>query len=98
MLILGVGNALRGDDAAGLQAARLLRDRVPEGVVVAEFGGDASGLLDDWAGHESVILIDAVSSGAAPGTVLRLDAAAAPVPAGRSGVSSHAFGVAEAIE
>ena len=44
-----------------------------------------------------MILIDAVSSGAAPGTIYRLDAKTEPIPAKFFNYSSHAFGVAEAI-
>ena len=45
-----------------------------------------------------VILIDAVSSGAPPGTLYRFDALTQPMPGRYSFHSTHAFGVAEAIE
>jgi hydrogenase maturation protease len=44
-----------------------------------------------------VILIDAVSSGATPGTIHRLDAKAETIPAKFFNYSTHVFGVAEAI-
>ena len=44
------------------------------------------------------MLVDAVRSGAPPGTVHRLDARAAPAPTGFFHYSTHAFSVAEAIE
>jgi hydrogenase maturation protease len=98
MMILGVGNAFRGDDAAGLQAARRLAGRVPPGVVLTEREGDLAGLLEDWRGQDAVIVIDALSSGRAPGAVVRFDASETPVPSGFSRMSTHAFGPAEAIE
>lgn len=90
-VVLGVGNPLRGDDAAGLVAAERLDGRLHE--------GDATGLLDAWEGADAAIVIDAVRSGAAAGTVHRLDASAEPLPASlRTSTSTHAIGVAEAIE
>lgn len=45
-----------------------------------------------------MVLVDAVSSGSAPGTIHRRDAALAPIPSTFFRHSTHAFGVAEAIE
>jgi chromosome partitioning protein len=44
------------------------------------------------------LLYDAVSSGAKPGTIYRFDAVAQPIPAKFFQYSTHAFGVAGAIE
>ena len=90
-MVIGVGNAARGDDAAGLMVARRLGG--------LEHEGDPVALLDVWRNVDLAVLIDAVSSGAAPGTVHRVDATAAPLPARlRSSSSTHAVGLAEAIE
>ena len=95
-LVVGLGNAARRDDAAGLIAARRLGAL---GLVAREHEGDPVALLELWRGAESVVVIDAVRSGAAPGTVHRLDASCAPLPAGlRGSTSTHAVGLAEAIE
>jgi hydrogenase maturation protease len=45
-----------------------------------------------------VILIDAVQSGHAPGTIHRFDASHVPVPRRFFNYSTHAFGVAESVE
>src|SRR5207302_5635970 len=63
-----------------------------------ESNGDAIGLLEAWAAAPSVILIDAVTSGAAPGTIHRLDALTQPLPTGFAFSSTHLLGVAEALE
>ena len=90
-VIIGVGNAARGDDAAGLIAARRLGG--------LEHEGDPVALLDMWREADVAVVIDAVSSGADPGTVHRFDATSAPLPARlRGSTSSHALGLAEAIE
>jgi hydrogenase maturation protease len=91
--VVGVGNAWRGDDGAGLELARRLRGLA--GVDVRELDGDPAALLDALAGAGEAIVIDAVRSGAPPGTIHRLDAAA--LPAGLRSASSHALGVAEAL-
>jgi hydrogenase maturation protease len=88
--VIGLGNAARGDDAAGLIAARRLGG--------IEHEGDPLALLDVWDGAESVVVIDAVRSGAAAGTIHRLDADE-PLPAAlRTSTSTHAVGLAEAVE
>jgi hydrogenase maturation protease len=93
-----VGNAWRGDDGAGLAVARRLRELAPAGVEVREVEGDASALMDAWDGADRVVVVDAAQSGAAPGTVRRFDARAAPLPARCLRSSTHAFGVPDAIE
>ena len=96
-MVVGVGNAWRGDDAAGLVAARRLRELLP-GVSVAECEGEPVGLVDAWSDAGAVWLVDAVSSGAAPGTLHRIDAGRGAVPRALFRASTHAFGLAESIE
>lgn len=94
-----VGNAFRGDDGAGLEVAKLLRGALPDGVELLEREGEPTGLIDAFEGAEALWLVDAVSSGGAPGgTVHRLDAGEQELPAGLFRASTHAFGVAEAVE
>ncbi len=98
MIVIGVGNAWRGDDGAGLAVARRLREAAPAGLEVREVEGDASALVDAWAGADRVVVVDAAESGAPPGTVRRFDAVAEPLPARGVRSSTHAFGVPDAIE
>jgi hydrogenase maturation protease len=98
LLIVGIGNPFRSDDAAGIVLSRLLRDCVPPGVRVIEETGEGAALLDAWRGATAVILVDAVQSGAAPGTFHRLDLRAQEIPHQFFRYSTHAFGVAEAVE
>lgn len=97
MLIIGVGNSYRGDDGVGPAVLALLREERPPGTRLLECDGDCSALLDAWHGADAVMLIDAVSSGAPPGTVYRFDALAQALPREVSFQSTHAFGVAEAL-
>ena len=97
-LIIGLGNEYRRDDAVGLVVARRLREAAPESVLVLEETGEGAALLESWQDADTVILIDAVQSGAAPGTVHRLDAHAQPIAKKFFRFSTHAFGLAEAVE
>lgn len=96
--MLGVGNAWRRDDAVGLAVARLLRGSLPAGVEVLEREGEPTSLIAAWEGAEAVWVVDAVASGGPPGTVHRLDAVAAPLPAGLFRASTHHLGLPEAVE
>jgi hydrogenase maturation protease len=97
MLLIGVGNEFRTDDALGILVAREIRRRNFPGVTVAERSGEGTALMETWAGADLVIIVDAICSGKAPGDVRRLDAAREPIPKGLFHYSSHAFGVAEAV-
>jgi len=90
-----LGNRFRGDDAVGLLVADRLR---AAGVDVQECEDEPTRLLDTWAGLDLLVLVDAVRSGAPPGTVHRVDASAGKLPDDISLTSSHAFGVAQTIE
>ena len=91
MTVIGLGNEWRGDDGVGIEVARRLGGRVLEGEPIA--------LVDALDGEDEVVLVDAVSSGAAPGTLFRFEAGSEPLPAPLFGASStHALGLAEAVE
>ncbi len=98
MLIIGVGNAYRRDDAAGLVAAQRLWEAARDEVTLWEASGEGTALMDAWEGADAVILIDAVRSGAPAGTIHRVDAHVERVPPTLFRCSTHAFSVAEAIE
>ena len=93
---MGAGNRWRRDDAAGLLVAARLRGTIPAEVV--EHEGEPTALLDVWDGADALWLVDAVSSGAAPGTVHRLDASTEPLQSALFRASSHLVGLGEAVE
>lgn len=102
MLVVGIGNPDRGDDGIGPLVVRQLlgrqrAGRVSSDVTFIERTGDALALIDDWAGRDAVILVDAAAPIAAPGRVHRIDLLADALPAELSLSSTHAFGVAEAV-
>ena len=96
MVVAAVGNRLRGDDAAGPLVADALRAaRAP--VHLVEAATDPLTLLDAWADDDTVFVVDAVASDAAPGTIHELgadDAGLLPEPPGGS---THGFGLAATV-
>ncbi|MEW5983974.1 MAG: hydrogenase maturation protease [Acidobacteriota bacterium] len=72
-LVIGIGNEFRQDDGAGIAAARRLRHQAPAGVTVLERSGEGTGLMAAWQGAGFAIVVDAVSSGADPGTIHRFE-------------------------
>lgn len=98
ILIIGIGNAYRSDDAVGLIAVQTLKAKNLPDTLCLESDGDGTTLIDTWSNAHRVILIDAVSSGAQPGTIYHFDALTQALPASASLSSTHAFSVAEAIQ
>jgi hydrogenase maturation protease len=96
-VVIGVGSE-RGDDAAGLLVARRLRES-GHPATIHELTGDLTRLLELWRPEDSVVVVDAVRSGALPGTVHVLDARATPLPAALAGTAStHGIGLDTVIE
>lgn len=98
VLLIGVGNGYRRDDGLGIAVARRLEAHHLPDLRVIEHSGEGASLMDVWSQAQSVILVDAVCSGSPSGRIFRLDAHTQPIPAAFFHYSTHAFGVAEAIE
>lgn len=99
-ILVGVGNELRGDDAAGLQVARRVRQlatgrRLRE-AEIWESDADVTRLLEAFTCGSDVVLVDAVAPDGHPGriTCWSVDSLLQQRPA----LSSHGLGVLEAIE
>ena len=97
-VVIGIGNALRGDDGAGIAVADRLRAVVPPGVVVVSSDAEPSRLIETWEGMDSAVLVDTVTSGAPAGTLHRYDPGETPIEARALRSSTHAIGLAETIE
>src|SRR5512146_3009337 len=74
ILVIGIGTELRGDDEAGLLVLRGLRAQAfPVSVRFLECSNDGVNLIDAWKDSDEVIVIDAVSAGLPPGTIITTD-------------------------
>jgi hydrogenase maturation protease len=96
--IIGIGNLFRGDDAVGLLAARRLREGLDSSVEILEAEGDGLALLDLMEGADQVVLIDAVKGVGQPGATVRLDLSVESRWGTLGPCSTHAMGIAEAID
>lgn len=97
-LVLGIGNLLLGDEGVGIRVVEnlLARYRLPPEVEAIDGGTMGLELLPYLAGRRLLILLDAVRTGAAPGTVVQreLDDPAAFF---REKISPHQIGIAEVL-
>ena len=81
LLVAGVGNIFRGDDAFGVEVVRRLAGRnLPDGVRAIDFGTRghdlAYAILD---GYDGVILVDATAGDGPPGMLYTVEPAPAEV-------------------
>ena len=86
-----------GDDGAGPACADALRLL---GAPSKCLPGDTFTLLDAWKDHPKVIIVDAITTGAVPGTLHRFEVrngAGIEQLQSRIGASTHGFGIAEAF-
>jgi hydrogenase maturation protease len=95
-LVIGVGQADRGDDAVGpLVAAEVRRTAPAVDVVTVD---SPTRLLDSWQGRDVVVVVDAVRTGRPAGAITLVEVGHRPLPARPGAGGSHGFGVAEAVE
>jgi hydrogenase maturation protease len=94
--IIGIGSPF-GDDAAGLEVARIIAKSPPPNceVIIADRPG--ADLIEMLGRVEAVILIDAVRSGAPAGTIHQLSFNELARSKAQF-VSSHELGVAAAVQ
>jgi hydrogenase maturation protease len=79
-LLLGMGNPILTDDSVGVRLTRDVSERLarsPDLVVVEECSAGGLALLDVIAGHDRLIVLDAIRTrGGTPGDWYRFDARA----------------------
>ena len=91
-LIVGCGNLLRGDDAAGPLLVRRLWDLgLPEGVRCADGGTGGMDVAFQMRGVPHVIVIDACASGSEPGAVFQVPGEEVERLPPLTGLNLHAF-------
>jgi hydrogenase maturation protease len=98
-LVIGLGNRLRGDDAAGLEVATIVGRQAPQASVVT-CEREPSDLIDLWDGVPLAIVVDAVEGGK-PGDLHRMElepSSALPVdwPLSRT-ASTHALDLPQVV-
>ncbi len=98
VVLLGVGNVLMSDEGVGVHAVNALEQGYgfPDGVRCVDGGTSTQALLGDLEHLDHLIVLDAVTSGAAPATLLRLEGAAVPA-ACITRLSPHQVGISDLL-
>ena len=68
VLLLGMGNILRGDDGLGVYALRKLAEEKIEGTDFLELGTSLSDCFFELENYDCIVALDAVVCGGEPGT------------------------------
>lgn len=97
-LVLGLGNVLLGDEGGGVHIIALLDEgfTLPPEVELLDGGTSGMDLLEAVAGRDRLIIADATTADAPPGTVCRLADAELQVWL-RQRLSPHQFGLADLL-
>jgi hydrogenase maturation protease len=98
IVVVGIGNDFRGDDSAGLVAARLLKSRSLPNTEIVELNGEVTRLVDILPLFDAAILIDATCSTSPAGTIHRIDLSSDPLPPDGNQRSTHGISLASVIE
>lgn len=97
-LVLGIGNTILTDEAAGVRAVEMLeRDyRLGENVQVVDGGTSGMEMIEDLSDLDFLVVIDVVKTGAAPGTVVKIAGDEIPVFFRRK-LSPHQIGLPDVL-
>lgn len=99
LLVVGCGNPTAGDDSAGVEIVRRLR---AQGLYVAELHSmpfPNVELLELFGQADLILFIDALSSGARPGTLHLVPLPWSGIePHGLTTLSSHGWGLAASVD
>lgn len=97
IVVIGIGNPYRRDDGVGIEVLHRVEALHLPDVRCTESDGESTSLCEAWTGASLAVVVDAVRSGAAPGTLhvgtMGADAVAVHTPRG----GSHALSLAEAL-
>ena len=69
--VIGIGNLLRADDGVGVHVAQRLKEERPN-IEVVDMSTASIEMLDFIRGRDNVVIIDAIKTGAEPGTIHRI--------------------------
>jgi hydrogenase maturation protease len=100
IVVIGIGQEMRGDDGAGLAVVhrwQKLYPRTASRVRVELSPLPGLDLLNVWDGARVVIIVDAIASDARPGSLTELDCDDL-ASFGSDAQSAHGFGLAESIK
>lgn len=98
VLVVGLGNPLRGDDGFGSRVIEeLAKEALPSGTQLLDAGTTGLELVLEWMGRESVLVVDTAQFDGTPGEVRRFDLLTCALPHIDWSLG-HAHGLAASVE
>lgn len=99
LLIVGCGNPTAGDDSAGIEIVRRLEELGGYGCDLRAVTAPGVDLLELLPLAEVILFVDAVASGAAPGTLYITPLPSQQIePRSLGSISGHGWGLAETVD
>lgn len=98
ILVIGIGNDARSDDAVGLVVARKLKQLNLPCVTVRESSGDGTVFMETWNEFDAVTLVDGFSFHATPGSIVTINLREENIAKELFPSTAHQFGLVQAIE
>lgn len=97
-VVLGIGNTILTDEAAGVRVVEALERgyALPANVLAIDGGTSGMEMIEDLSDLDFLIVVDVVKTGAAPGTVVKIDGAEIPVFF-RSKLSPHQIALPDVL-
>jgi hydrogenase maturation protease len=97
-VVLGIGNTILTDEAAGVRAVEALEQayRMPDNVLVIDGGTSGMEMIEDLSDLDFLIVIDVVKTGAAAGTVVKIAGREIPIFF-RNKLSPHQIGLPDVL-
>jgi hydrogenase maturation protease len=94
VLVLGVGNLIMGDEGVGVRCVQRLEAEgtLPPETVILDGGTSTHELLGDLEDLDLLVIVDAVATGGAPGSFVRLEGDAIPSVLSNT-LSPHQHGI-----
>jgi hydrogenase maturation protease len=97
-VVLGIGNTILTDEAAGVRVVEALEQayKVPANVLLIDGGTSGMEMIEDLSSLDFLIVVDVVKTGAAPGTVVKIAGKDIPVFF-RNKLSPHQIGLSDVL-
>ena len=96
LIVLGIGNTLRGDDGIGPHIIdELKKENLPDSIQLFDIGSDAFSIIDHFESKQPVLVIDCAQMGKEPGEIVKFDVKDENLPILDKAISIHGFGFAD---
>ncbi len=97
-VVLGIGNIILTDEAAGVRAVEMLEQayQIPDQVTVIDGGTSGMEMIEDLANLDLLVILDVVKTGASAGSIVKIAGADIPVFF-RHKLSPHQIGLPDVL-